>query len=197
MNTRAYVQTRRAEAAARTAARILEVTIRLFLQGGDVPTLEAVAEGADVAVQTILRRFGSKDGLQAAAVDAYRQRVLDQRDQAPVGDVGGAVANLGQHYAECADLALRLLAIDGMSPAATAATSEGRAVHRAWVERVLGPLLEGLDPADRERRVLQAIVATDVYTWKLLHRDLGHSRAETESTIVDLLQRILLRTQAS
>ncbi|MBT9557331.1 MAG: TetR/AcrR family transcriptional regulator [Myxococcales bacterium] len=190
MKARPYVQGRRAEAAAQTATRILEAATSCFLESGDTPTLERVAERAGVTVQTVLRRFGSKEGLQAAAFEDYRRRVVDQRDDAAVGDIGGAVENLGRHYAECASVALRLLALDGTSPSATAAANEGRAVHRAWVERVFAPLVAHLDASDRERRVVQAVVATDVYVWKLLHRDLGLSRAETESMIVDLLHRI-------
>ena len=79
MKARPYVQSRRAEAAADTASRILDATAELFLECGDAPTLEAIAQRADVAVQTILRRFGSKEGLQAAAFTAFRQRVVDQR----------------------------------------------------------------------------------------------------------------------
>ena len=33
--------------------------------------------------------------------------------------------------------------------------------------------------------------ATDVYTWKLLRRDLGLSRAETERTMVGLVNGVL------
>ena len=33
--------------------------------------------------------------------------------------------------------------------------------------------------------------ATDVYTWKLLRRDLGLSRAETEKTIVRIVEGLL------
>ncbi|MDP2310637.1 MAG: TetR/AcrR family transcriptional regulator [Pseudomonadota bacterium] len=194
MKSRPYVQNRRAEAAANTAARIIEAVTHLFLESGDTPTLEAVAQRAEVAVQTILRRFGSKEGLLAAAFDDHRQRVVDQRNHAPVGDIVGAVANLGEHYAEAADVALRLLANEGKSSAATEATREGRAVHRAWVERVFAPFVAALDEPERERRLVQAVVVTDVYVWKLLHRDLGLSRAETESTMVELLRRILIST---
>ena len=190
MKVRPYVQSRRAEATAYTATRIIEAATQLFLEGGDMPTLEAVAERAHVAVQTILRRFGSKEGLQAAAFNDYRQRVVDQRNHASVGDIVGAVANLGEHYAEAADVALRLLAIEGTSASATAATREARAVHRAWVERVFAPLMATLDGLEREQRLVQALVVTDVYVWKILHRDIGLSRAETESTIVRLLQGI-------
>jgi AcrR family transcriptional regulator len=196
MKSRPYTQTRRAEAAAATAARLIEAMAQLFLETGDVPTLDAVAQRAGVAVQTILRRFGSKEGLLAAAFADYRQRIVDQRGQAPVGDIEGAVENLGEHYAERAHLALRLLAIEGSSEAATEATRQARAVHRAWVERVFAPFLAGLEGAERERRTVQAVVLTDVYVWKLLHTDLGLSRAETEATIADLLRRALPSIQA-
>ncbi len=191
MKTRPYTQTRRAEAAAATATRLIDAVAELFLESGDMPTLDAVAQRAGVTVQTILRRFGSKEGLLAAAFEAYRQRIADRRDQAPVGDVDGAVQNLGEHYSESADVALRLLAIEGASPTAAEATRQARAVHRAWVERVFAPFLAPLDGAERERRVVQAVVLTDVYVWKLLHRDLALSRAETEATIADLVRRAL------
>ncbi len=192
MKSRPYVQNRRAVAAANTAARIIEATTNLFLESGDAPTLEAVAQRAEVAVQTVLRRFGSKEGLLSAAFDHNRQRVVDQRAHAPVGDIVAAVANLGEHYAEAADVALRLLAIEGTSAAGAAAAREGRAFHRAWVERVFAPFVESLDPPERERRLVQAVVITDVYVWKLLHRDLGLPRADAESTIADMLRRLLI-----
>lgn len=192
MKTRAYTQTRRAEAAAATSARLIDAMAELFLESGEVPTLDAVAQRADVAVQTILRRFGSKEGLLAATFETYGQRIADQRGAAPVGDIAGAVANLAQHYEESADLALRLLAIEGRSEAAGDATRQARAVHRAWVERVFAPFLVEGDNSERERRTVQLIALTDVYVWKLLHRDLGLSRAETEATIADLIRRLLL-----
>lgn len=188
---RAYTQTRRAEAAQATGERILAATIELFLRDGDVPTLDAVATQAEVSVQTVLRRFGSKQGLFEAAVEAARGHVGATRGAAPVGDVPGAVANLLDHYAEWGDNSLRLLALAKTSPAAAEAVREGREVHRAWVERVFAPLLDGVPADERPRRVLQLVAATDVYVWGLLHRDLGHPRGEVEATVADLVTRIL------
>jgi hypothetical protein len=56
------------------------------------------------------------------------------------------------------------------------------------VERTFAPLLVGLGGNARKRRVLALIVATDVYTWKLLRLDLGLSRAQTEQIIGDLVK---------
>jgi hypothetical protein len=45
----------------------------------------------------------------------------------------------------------------------------------------------------RRRRVINAIhVATDVYSWKLLRRDLGLSRGDTERVMTDLVEAALL-----
>src|SRR4051812_40749892 len=101
---RPYVQRRRAESAAETERRILEAAKEQFLATGDVPTLEAVARRAGVAVQTVLRRFGSKEGLLDAASAHVGDLIADQRGAAPVGDIAGAVANLLDHYAEWGEL---------------------------------------------------------------------------------------------
>ena len=61
---RRYVQAARAEAAADTARRILEAFLaRLMTQWFDQITLDRVADDAGVTVQTVVRRFGGKDGV--------------------------------------------------------------------------------------------------------------------------------------
>lgn len=190
MKARPYVQVRRADAAAQTATNIIAAATELFLELGDQPTLDAVAKRAGVTVQTVLRRFGSKEGLHEAAIAHGRQRVADGRNTAPVGDIDGAIANLLEHYNEWGDVSLRLLAIEGKSAAAAEATAGGRAFHRAWVERVFAPFLERIPVPERAQRTTELVVATDVYVWKLLHRDTGLSRQETHSTLVDLVRRI-------
>jgi hypothetical protein len=37
--------------------------------------------------------------------------------------------------------------------------------------------------------------ATDVYTWKLLRRDLNLNRAETERTLIELAEGVLLQAK--
>ena len=49
----------------------------------------------------------------------------------------------------------------------------------------------GATGAARRRTVNALHAATDVYTWKLLRRDLGLSRGETEKTIVQLVEGLL------
>jgi hypothetical protein len=67
---------------------------------------------------------------------------------------------------------------------------DARAGHQAWIVEMLGAGLPSGGPA-RRRAVNALHAATDVYTWKLLRRDLHLSRTETERTIVDLVVGIL------
>ena len=62
----------RAEAVSATTARILDVAARAFTERPyDDVSLAAIADASGVTVQTLLRRWGSKEGLvDAAALDA-------------------------------------------------------------------------------------------------------------------------------
>jgi AcrR family transcriptional regulator len=185
---RRYHSPARQTAAAATAQRIVEAAIEQFstLPYEEVG-LEDVARAAGVTVRTVIRRFGSKDDLFAAASSAAGARMVAQRDEAPVGDVRAAVRNVVAHYEEWGDQRLKLIAQEHRIAAIRRHTEEGRAFHRAWVERTFAPLIHGSTPAVRERRVLAVLAATDVYVWKLLRRDLGVSVADAERVIETLI----------
>ncbi len=188
---RAYVQGRRAEAAAANGARIVACAAELFLESGQPPTLDAVAERAHVTVQTILRRFGSKEGLFAASLAAGRDQVAAERGAITPGDVAGAIDNLLEHYDAWGDRSLRLLWLENSSAAAAAMVETGRRVHREWVAAAFGPLLDGRSPAVRRRRLAQLVTVTDVYAWKLLHRDQKLSRGQTRLALLELCHSIV------
>jgi len=186
---RAYTMTARARTTAETADRILDGMVELFV---DVPyaqiTLAAVAERAGVTVQTVLRRFGDKEGLARAATSRAMASIGSQRDAAPVGDVVAAVDNLVEHYATAGATALRLLAEEHSTPSLSAAAQQGRAYHRGWCARVFAPYLTGLTPAGRQRRLAQLVAVCDVYTWKLLHVDAGLSRRQLTMALLELVE---------
>jgi AcrR family transcriptional regulator len=177
---RPYRMGARAEAAEETRRRILDAVIGLHMERYyDQISLDDVAERAGVTVQTVLRRFGSKDGLIDAASEVARERVVNQRSEAPVGDIAGAVENLVDHYEEWGDSVLRLLAQEDQVPAFRKATDAGRTLHYKWVEHTFAPVLAERGGEDRRRLLSQLIAVCDVYFWKILSRDLGLSREQT------------------
>lgn len=184
---RPYRMQERAVASADTGRRIVSAMLALFVERPyDLITLDDVAARARVTRQTVIRRFESKEGLLAAAVEEGRARVTAQRFGAPVGDVRGAVRNLFDHYEDWAGVSLRLLEQEERISVLAPVTREARQLHRAWVERTFGPLLRG----QGERRLAQLVTLTDVYIWKLLRRDHGLSRPEAEECVVEMINAV-------
>lgn len=186
--TRRYQMSARAEAAQATGERILDAAIELFWERpSDQIPLTAVAKRSGVTVQTIIRRFGNKEGLIAAASAREAMRVAESRSVATPGNLVEVVDNLIAHYEELGDGVIRLLAEEAGSPALARLAQQGRLVHRQWCERAFGPFLEPLPSAVRARRLAQFVAVSDVYTWKLLRRDSGLSRRETAAATFEIL----------
>lgn len=185
---RPYRMQARARAAQETGRRILQAVTELYMERWlDQFSLEDVARRSGVTVQTVLRRFGSKEDLLAAAGAELERHVSRQRGEAPVGDVDGAVRNLFDHYEEVGDLVLRSLAQEGMHPPIRALMDRGRRFHYEWVERIFAPLLAGTTGQERQRLRAQLITLTDVYVWKLMRRDLGLDRDQAELALRQLI----------
>jgi AcrR family transcriptional regulator len=186
---RAYRQTSRAEATRRTRERILDATDELF-QGdsGAALTLEQVAAGADTTVMTVLRHFGSRDGLIAAGAERFRGRLQADRDLVPTGDLDAITRYLDEHYEQTGRGHLRLYPLEETSPPIGSLLEHGRELHRRWVVRVLAPHLDGLDGEDLTRRTALLVVATDLLTWRLLRLEQGLDRPGYRAAVLDLLR---------
>lgn len=188
--TRRYNQTARAQAAEETGQRIVEAFIGLLhAEWYDRITLDRVAELAGVSVQTIVRRFGSKDGLLAGSMPTLSEQVASRR-ATPAGDDAAYVRNLVADYEALGDGVIRLLALEERHEAVGRMVDIGRRQHRAWVREQFATLLAGVEEAERESVVDALVVATDVYTWKLLRRDRGHGVDETARIVLGLVQAI-------
>jgi AcrR family transcriptional regulator len=189
---RPYRMVARARSAAATRERILDAAVEAFWElPGERLSLDDVARRAGVTVQTVIRRFGGRDGLFAAAAEREVERVRRQRDEAPAGDAAGAVRVLVDHYDELGDRVLQLLAEERRVPGLRDLADRGRASHRDWCARVFAAALEGREGVERRRRLAQLVAVCDVYTWKLLRRDAGLSRRQTELALVELLDPML------
>lgn len=182
----------RAASAAATGARILEAArARLLVQTYDETTLEDIATDAGVTVQTVLRRFGSKEALARAIADQIGHEAIPHRDSAPAGDVIGALAVLIEHYEQLGDMVMQVLRQELRVPVFAEFTAVGRGYHRDWIARVFAPWLDAHAGAERERLHAQLVALCDVYTWFLLRRQAGLSRDSAELAIRELVEGVL------
>jgi AcrR family transcriptional regulator len=186
--TRPYTQRARAQAAEATAQRVLDAFLeRLMKQWYDEITLESVAEDARVTVQTVIRRFGGKEGLLASAVEILGAQI-NARRAAPIGGLGRLVQNLVSDYEQTGDAVIRLLALEPRYAALKEVLEFGRSEHRRWVASAFAEALGRLNEAARKEALDALVITTDVYTWKLLRRDMGRSVSAAEKTMTLLIQ---------
>jgi AcrR family transcriptional regulator len=198
---RSYKQVARAKAQEQTRETLLQAaTEEVERDSWSQASLESVAGRAGVSKQTVLRHFGSKQGLLDAVISRTSSLVVKERNQAPIGDIRGAVANLMRHYERYGNIMVRLLPYrdavvrvmgsEGRNPL-TRAVDHGHEVHERWVLRTFEPQLSDLDPRTRERRLAQLVAICDVYVWKILRRDIGLERPQVEEAVVEMIERLL------
>ncbi|WP_326555158.1 TetR/AcrR family transcriptional regulator [Micromonospora sp. NBC_01813] len=188
---RQYVMRARADSTAQTRQRILQAMFDLHEEKFSVGiALDDVASRAGVSVQTVLRHFGSRDNLIEATIE-FASELIGQERQAPAGDLAAAVRTIFDHYELRGDSSLMLLAQEFTEPWARRVTDNGRKVHREWVKEVFAPQLDQRAAARAEVLTDLLVVATDVYTWKLLRRDRGLSRRLAEQRVRQLVDGVL------
>lgn len=166
----------------------MRAAVDLAYERGDLEmTLEQIAARADTTVRTVMRQFGSRDGVIEAGMERASAEVAAERRD-PGGDRERSIRLLIAHYEKRGAFVLRLLASE--LPSAQQVTATGRLMHRAWVEEVFADDLP-VDPAARDELVDLLVVATDVYAWKLLRLDRGLDEATTIDRIRSLTLRVL------
>jgi AcrR family transcriptional regulator len=183
----------RAADAEATRERILDGAVAAFWDSPSASvSLDEVARRAGVTVQTVIRRFGGKAALLAAAVEREGARVASERDPAAVaGRPKAAVDQLLAHYEQMGDKVVRMIAEETRTPELTPIVDRGRALHRDWCAAVFAGVLHELDARSRRRRLAELAAVCDVHTWKLLRRDAGLSVAETRLALLEMLRPLL------
>lgn len=152
--------------------------------------MDDVAAGAGVSTRTVVRRFGTKEALALRLIEGVSRHDGARRDAVAAGDVDAALRMILETYELFGDTLLRILSAEGRVPMVTAMAEEGRRLHAAWVRRVFGPRLPG-GAAQPDMVLALLVVATDVYTWKLLRRDARLSASETADAARRLVDAIL------
>jgi AcrR family transcriptional regulator len=188
MNTRTYRQTRRADATERTREAILDAAQELFRADPQLdPSLEALAARAGVSTRTVIRQFGSKEGLLEAAIAAGVEAAETTRHAEP-GDIEGAVRAIVVHYEAMGDDVMRWLALADRLPFVRRVTERGTESHLDWVEEVFAPDLDGLPRGEHRARRAALATATDVYVWHLLRRREGLGREATRRAMLGMVE---------
>src|SRR5258706_7591399 len=171
-----------------TRSRILDAVVALLKSRfRSEIRLENVARDAEVSVQTVLNVFGSRHALLDEALAELLRDLRAQRLRADPGDAPGAIAALVEHYERFGDWVIRNLA----ERADLELIELGRAGHRQWVVRQFEQGIAKVEGKHRQELIDRLVCVCDVYTWKLLRRDMGRSRARTEATILAMVGAIL------
>lgn len=191
-SSRPYRQVSRAKAQRRTREALLDAAEREFFDGHwERASLASMAVSAGVTKQTLLRHFGSKDGLFEQAMARGYSQVSAQRLSAPHDDIPGAVDNLLDHYQQWGDRSLRIAAIGDGSGLSADVSRQARQLHYDWVEHAFGVRLDRLHGQHRARRRAVLIALCDVHTWWLLSHELGLDRDEVRATLIDAIEALL------
>ena len=179
-----YSMELRAAAAEATGERILAAAGEAFLERWyDDVTIAEVAKRAGVSGQTVINHFGGKEQLAAAAHARIGEQITSLRYTPEPGDVQGLMEALVEDYEHTGDAVVRLLALEEKVPSLQPVLALGRESHRRWVGEMFGA----------PELVPELVVATDVYSWKLLRRDQGLSRDETFASILKIVEALLER----
>jgi AcrR family transcriptional regulator len=192
---RAYDMTKRSDAAQGTRRRIAEAALALFKERDyDDVSLNEIARAAGVSHQTVLNHCESKAGVLLAAGELFSEEIRDLESDAVAGDVTSVVHTTCVRYEVLGDANARWAAMGTRAPEVAEGLARGRLGFQAWLAEMLGDLLPGDDEPDERRRVLLGLhAALDVFTWKLLRRDLGLSQQQTEAQLTDLVLGVLAR----
>ncbi|HEV7938079.1 MAG TPA: TetR/AcrR family transcriptional regulator [Solirubrobacteraceae bacterium] len=191
-STREYKQVERAKAQERTREALIAAATDEFFEGNWLKTsLDSLSRRAGVTRQTLLRHFGSKDGLLMQSLMRGASQVRDQRWSTPTTDISGAVENVIEHYEEWGERSVRIGAWQRGPTVLALFSNAARQIHYDWVEHAFAQWLVKFDEETRARRRATLIVLCDVQTWWTLSNDLGLPRREVHAILTEQIERAL------
>jgi AcrR family transcriptional regulator len=190
--TRKYEMGVRAKAAETTSEEIIRVVGELWMKYSiHEITLQMVAQNTGVTVMTILRKFGSKEGLFEAAIRTDTVGIQDVRKESQAGNISQAISILMKEYEYAGPAVIRTLAVENDLPVAAKILKKGRELHKEWCQRIFAQYLPESNDKEYEIMLGAFYAATDVYKWKLLRIDLGYSKEETVKIFIKTVRGII------
>jgi AcrR family transcriptional regulator len=190
--TRKYEMGVRAKAAELSSEEIIRVVGELWMKYSiHEITLQMVAQNTGVTVMTILRKFGSKEGLFDAAIRNDTSGIQDVREKAQAGNIFQAISILMTEYEYAGPAVIRTLAVENELSVAAKILKKGRELHGEWCQRIFAQYLPTSNDKEYQLMLGAFYAATDVYKWKLLRKDLGYSEEETVKIFVKTVRGLL------
>lgn len=191
---RTYTMTIRADQMALTERNILSAVVALWLE---LPlheiTLERVAERAGVTVRTILRKYGSKEGMIEACLLQEDVSVDPGRPAPEPGNIQAILDLLCAEYEAMYPAVMRTIAAVEQFSAAAHILEKGRKYHREWCAQAFSPFLPAPGSANYEPGLSAFIAATEIYLWKLLRKDMGKSVEEAKAVFQLLIEGLITK----
>lgn len=193
---RAYQMSERAEQVARNDRKIIDAMANLWLE---MPlselTLDKIAQRSGVTVRTILRKFGSKDGLLLASMEDNAVRFTRKRMQVTPGDLPGILDALLEEYERMGDALIRTLTVEYEFPSTLEILKKARTIHREWCAMVFEPFLPSKSSDSYETVLTAFIMGTEFYLWKLLRRDMGKSLEQCRQIFLFTLESLVVKSK--
>ena len=192
--TRKYDSSKRKAQAEARREKILKSAAKLLAENQkDEFRLEDVAQEAGVSVQTILRAFGSKDGLLVKTLEYEAPAALDFSvySNIKIEDLDQLVTTLFKIYEKIGDLVIHALAHEHRSPEFQKSLDVGRDFHKALVSGAFGIYIHRRPLSERSVLFHALLTATDIYMWKILRRDEVLSFDASVATVVLTLKSLI------
>ena len=194
MNTasKSYNNTNRRRKAEETKLLIIRAWGRLWTKYPihDI-TLDMIAEEAGVTTRTVLRKFGSKEGLLTASLSYDPAEITIDRAQAIPGNVDNILQTLLAGYEKMGDAAIRTIQLESELEIARTIGNKGRAMHRSWCKAVFADFLPPVNSIHYEIQLTSFIAATEIYLWKLMRKDLAMSKKATFKVFKNMLEGVI------
>src|SRR6185503_7436726 len=142
---RPYRMTARAASVGVNEGRILDAAYGLFLERMfDQVSLQEIARVAGVGIQTVIRRFHTKERLFAAMIERRMPELAEEREGVLADPGLTAMERLAGQYERLGDGWLRVMSQEQRVQQIQVVVEVGRRFHHDWVEREYGPLLTSI-----------------------------------------------------
>lgn len=178
---------------------MLDAVVDAFERGHVEPSVDEIAETAEVSVRSIYRYFRDRDDLVRAAMGHAIARVLPtmELDRVGEGDRADRVERFVDHriamYRALAPITRAAKRAAEREPLVADEFELGRLVLRQQFVDHFAPELDGLGPGERTRAVVVAELPFQFEAFEYLWRSTDGDTGEMRALLIDLLTANLAR----